>query len=1241
MVRRHPNLYPEFTRQDSLSDILYEPEPANSDEFEGWKEVTRPPRQPHELIKVHYGLISSGNQVIKSGRRRDAISASLGGVLCFEMEAAGLMNELPCLVIRGICDYADAHKNKKWQEYAAAVAAAYAKELVVALPKTLSEKHVVQAQTGSPSAVLDNSNIMQIQPRDTGPRWIVPFSRNMQFVGREQELSTLRQWSSSTDVCHNMAIFGLGGVGKTQIALEFAYRTKQEHPNSSVFWVPATDLLAFEQAYKQIGQTLNIPGIDARGADVKQLVHDALSDTRRTDPWLLIIDNADDIDVFFRQPSDSETIPPALIDYIPSSLYGSTILTTRNRRVAVKQAASNIISLEIMGPDDAYELLQKILLRRDLLSSAASARHLLSLVGYLPLAIIQAVAYINENDTTIETYTDLYNDSEPEVMKVLMEDFEVHGRYKTTKNSIATTWLVSLSQLTRANPVAIDYLSFMACISNHNIPQSILLPASSKKQDLEAIGALKAYSFISKREDGCSFDIHPLVHLAMRNWLRSENRLQLWTSNVTLRVVELLPDGGHEERSTWIQYLPHAKYLLNSAGDVLEGDIQVVVLAERLGKCLYSNGEYSEAHEVYERALELRTKASGLEHRATLHNMFGVAEALNHQGKHREAELKHRRLLELRKTVLGPKDPDVGRSMNYLAQAMYDAGRYTEAEQVHRDALALQNEVLHPEHPNALTTTGYLAQTLGKQGRYEEAEQMHRSLLETRLRVMGETNPATLATMSCLGVAQSDLGRWLADALLHQEKYDEAYNLARETLKTQTKLLGAKHPNTVLTLGTLGDVLFAQEQTDRAEKVYRQTLTLQVQILGPEHPETLETSDYQSFIYIYNKTKVDFALDRLKAILGSWGKACPLNTIKTGAEALISTIRQLYNLELVSCQVLGYSLTDHPLTGHFEVYLTEKSASKTVDSANSSSETNGDVHAAFEIGFNGQFDIKIRDPVHADIAIPAFIGSRMRFPQGTEYGNLDHTQWEHFELALGDKFIGDFYVGSPSTLTQRSHFGDLQFFHAMAAQSNEDPRKPETAVLGRNGLSNPGDLDGRDSEGEIPTSHMPISRADLPVTGFFRFKPGKFASLGPIITFHTYSGQSKRHAHYDESKQPRSPSDLDSFNHIIGARDAIDKSIKLINHYAQKTKWEDGVRDFFANEVFVLDSNATLSNPQVDERLGSPDTSSQSTLEADRVADEEYRMGMERKMAMLESGLAFSERVSPEPPSSCLLRSLR
>ncbi|KAI0098563.1 TPR-like protein [Nemania sp. FL0031] len=874
MVGRYPKLSPQFTRQESYPDILYEPEPEDPKAFQGWKEVERPPRQPHDSTQIHYGLISSGNQVIKSGRVRDEISARLGGVLCFEMEAAGLMNELPCVVVRGICDYADAHKNGLWQEYAAAVAAAYTKELITALPTSILEKHASQETTTMTMLPMIPGHVATAhgQSIDTGPHWIVPFLRNKQFVGREQELSTLRQWSSSKDISHSMAIFGLGGVGKTQIALEFACRSREENPKFSVFWVPATDRLAFEQAYKQIGQILNIPGIDADGADIKQLVKDALGD-RSMGPWLMIVDNADDINMVFRQPTNVEVTAPALIDYIPFNPNGSTLITTRNRKVAVKQAANNIIYLEIMGPEDAQKLLEKSVLRQEILSGVDATKELLGILGFLPLAIIHAAAYINENDTTISEYTGLYNDNEIEVMKVLSEDFEVHGRYKTMRDSIATTWLISLSQLTRTNPVAIDYLSFMACVSSHNIPQSLLPRAPSKKQALEAIGALKAYSFIKKREDGPSFDMHPLVHLASKNWLRNEGRLQVWTDQTLLRLVELLPDGGHQNRATWTAYLPHAKYILTSIV-AMEGDLQVVILAEKLAKCLYSNGEYNQAYQAYERALELRTKACGMDNRDTLRNRFGMAEALNHQGKCKEAERQHREILELRKKVLGPKDPEVGKSLNYLAQALYDGGKYAEAEQAHRDALVLQNEVLHPEHPSTLTTTSYLAETLRIQGKYEEAEEMHRNLLKTRLRVAGEEYPGTLASMSCLGAAQRDLGnyadaeqshrrvlnlrikvlgdrhphtaitkRWLSDALMHQEKYEEAFRLNQEALQLQIDLLGPKHPNTILTLGNLGDIFFFQGQNDRAVEIYHEVLDRQLHVLGPEHPETLEGMD--------------------------------------------------------------------------------------------------------------------------------------------------------------------------------------------------------------------------------------------------------------------------------------------------------------------------------------------------------------------------------------------------------------
>jgi nucleoside phosphorylase len=138
MLVRHSKLS-KFAHQPSMDDILFDAkyEHVNNNDTcadcDTSRIVSRPPRDDSG-ITVHYGLIASGNQVIKHGTKRDEISKDLGGALCFEMEAAGLMNNFPCIVIRGICDYADSHKNKQWQEHAAATAAAFAKELLNIIP---------------------------------------------------------------------------------------------------------------------------------------------------------------------------------------------------------------------------------------------------------------------------------------------------------------------------------------------------------------------------------------------------------------------------------------------------------------------------------------------------------------------------------------------------------------------------------------------------------------------------------------------------------------------------------------------------------------------------------------------------------------------------------------------------------------------------------------------------------------------------------------------------------------------------------------------------------------------------------------------------------------------------------------------------------------------------------------------------------------------------------------------------
>lgn len=701
--------------------------------------------------------------------------------------------------------------------------------------------------------------------------WLVPFSRNERFVGRESELGELSRRLASDDSCKRVAIFGLGGIGKTQIALEFAHRRRAQMPSCSVFWVPATEPAVFEQVYQKIGQLLQIPGIDHANADVKLLVKETLSD-EETGSWLLLVDNADDTDILFRRAYGS-TGELALIDYLPFSRKGSIIFTTRSRRAAIKQAGNDVIQAGLMTQSDAKQVLERSLIRQNL-SGMVDTRKLLGLLGGLPLAIVQAAAYMNENDTSMSDYADFYSAGEREIIEVLSEDFEDQGRYRDAKNSIAATWLISFNQIRRQTPLAIEYLSLMACLLYQDIPQSILPESSSgsRKQFNEAIGALTSYSFISRQQNRDVFDMHRLVHLATRNWLKSEEKLSVWTNFAIERLSDIIPSGGHHGRSTWTPYLPHAIHLLES--ECVDRNGKFIELSDKVGRCLYSNGQYREAEHLHRQTLSLRLKSLGQEHRETLGSAANLAEALSHQGKYEEAKNLHKQTLELRKTVLGKEHPDVMVSMGYLGQVFAAQGHYSQAEELHREARDLRRKVFDADHPMTLTSMSYLAEALRHQGKYEVAEQMHRQTLAIRTKVLGLEDPATLASMSCLGVAQDNLGRhddavethrrvlslrvkvlgdqhphtlitimWLAVALRNQGIHHEAAEISQAALEVQRNLLGPKHPNTLATLSCLADTFLCQGKLDEARGILEEVLSAQQESFGPEHPHTLTTMD--------------------------------------------------------------------------------------------------------------------------------------------------------------------------------------------------------------------------------------------------------------------------------------------------------------------------------------------------------------------------------------------------------------
>lgn len=460
----------------------------------------------------------------------------------------------------------------------------------------------------------------------------VPFDRNENFVGREEILSRVLSRilpSTYKDACQRTAIEGLGGIGKTQIALEAAYRIHEHYADCSVLWVPAVDATTFENAYREIGQQLETPGIEDDKADIKKLIKEALSQEGAGD-WLLIIDNADDQDLLFGDT--------ALSDYLPSSRRGSILFTTRNREAAVRLSIpgqGNITTGE-MSRNESLELLAKDL-EESQINDSKSTNALLDLLADLPLAIKQASAYMATTSMSTSKYLSRCQSSDKTLIQLLSKDFGDRDRYNGIKNPITTTWLISFDHIMRDAPLAAQYLRFICFLAEKDIPVSLLPPGDNELQEDEAIGTLKAYAFVAERKSSNSLDIHRLVRVTMRNWLTEKGERAVWVTKVIQRLDNMFPWPKHENRGLWIEYLPHAQTSVELRAECTDEKGEMSLLSS-IGQACKELGKYDEAEQMHREALELRKKVLGREHPSILTSINNLAGIFGSQGKYKKAE---------------------------------------------------------------------------------------------------------------------------------------------------------------------------------------------------------------------------------------------------------------------------------------------------------------------------------------------------------------------------------------------------------------------------------------------------------------------------------------------------------------------------------------------------------------------------------------------------------------------------
>jgi tetratricopeptide (TPR) repeat protein len=661
-------------------------------------------------------------------------------------------------------------------------------------------------------------------PRSVLPAvWNIPYPRNPVFTGREELLEGLAhqlQTGQATAISQPRAISGLGGIGKTQLAVEYAYRFQQNY--QVVLWARADTREGLISAFVVIAGLLNLPEKDAQ--DQMIAVTAVKIWLQKHTEWLLILDNADDLAI----------IP----EFLPSTYGGHILLTTRAQamgrlaqRIEVDTLSSEVGALFLLRRAGLLAL--DASLEQTSLRDREVALQITEELGGLPLALDQAGAYIEETGCSLADYQQLYQRHRAELLK------ERRGLIADHPESVAATVSIAVRRVEQSNPAAAELLRLCAFLAPDAIPEEIITQGAEYLGSLlgpvaadafllnQTIEVLRTSSLIQRDPGSKTLSIHRLVQAVLRDMMPIDLQRQ-WAERTVHAVNHVFPQ--HVEVATLPlcqRYIPHAQTCKALIDQWDLSFSEAAFLLNQAGYYLKTSGQYKGAEPLYQHALTIREQVLGLNHPDTAISLYNLALLYYTLGRYAEAEPLYQRALTIREQMLGLNHPDTAISLDNLGLLYWQLGRYAEAEPLYQRALTIREQVLGPNHPHRAASLNNLALLYYTLGRYAEAEPLYQCALTIREQVLGPNHPYTATSFNNLATLYEELGRYAEAELLYQR-----------ALAIDEQVTGSNHPNTAIYLNNLAGLYARLGKYVQAEPLYQRALTICKELLGLHHPDT-------------------------------------------------------------------------------------------------------------------------------------------------------------------------------------------------------------------------------------------------------------------------------------------------------------------------------------------------------------------------------------------------------------------